>query len=100
MSSIEYIRFKIEEKNCNIFIQTINQACKIIADYPDCLNYEVARCEENTLLFIWRIEWTSTNAHLNGFRKHKTFKPFFKLMQPFLNSISEMNHYKKVVEKQ
>jgi quinol monooxygenase YgiN len=96
--SIEYIRFKIEEENCKDFIKTIRQACEIIADYPDCLNYEVTRCEEDALLFIWRIEWTSTNAHINGFRKHKTFESFYKLMQPFINSISEMNHYKKIIK--
>ena len=96
--SIEYIRFKIEKEDCSNFIKTITQACKIISDYPDCLNYEVPRCEEDTLLFIWRIEWTSTAAHLNGFRKHKAFEPFYKLMQPFITSISEMNHYKKIIK--
>jgi len=95
--SIEYIRFKIGKEDCSNFITIIKQACKILSDYPDCLNYEVTRCEEDTLLFIWRIEWTSTDAHLNGFRKHKTFKLFYELMQPFINSILEMNHYKKVV---
>ncbi len=97
--SIEYIRFEIEEGNCNSFIKAIRNACEIINAYPACHNYEVTHCEENPSLFIWRIEWTSTEAHLNGFRKHKTFEPFYQLMQPFINSILEMNHYKKIIAK-
>jgi len=95
--SIEYIRFKIDEEIQISFISAIGKACKIIAAYSDCLNYEVTQCEEDITLFVWRITWTSTDAHLNGFRKDKIFEPFYGLMQPFVKYILEMNHYNKII---
>ena len=95
--SIEYIRFKIREEHQLNFVQAIREACKIMAAYPECLNYEVTQCEEDTTLFVWRIAWTSTDAHLNGFRKDKIFESFYQLMQPFISFIQEMNHYNKIV---
>jgi len=95
--SIEYIRFKIDEELQIKFIHAVREACKIMAAYPDCMEYEVAQCEEDKTLFVWRIIWTSTDAHLNGFRKDKIFEPFYELMQPFVEFILEMNHYNKII---
>lgn len=90
---IEYIRFKIDETIQKTFIRVIGDACQIMAAYPDCLGYEVSQCEEDPLLFTWRIKWTSAEAHLEGFRKDKIFTPFYQVMEPYINSIQEMYHY-------
>lgn len=94
--NIEYIRFRIDKEHQSYFVHAIGEACNIMAASSVCLNYEVAQCEEDTTLFVWRIEWASTDAHVNGFRKEKIFVPFYQLMQPFLNSILEMNHYHRI----
>lgn len=95
--SIEYIRFSINRQDQINFIKSINQACIILDSYIDCISYEVSHCEEDDLLFIWRIVWTSTRSHVEGFRKDPIFDDFFKLMEPFLSKIEEMNHYNKIV---
>ena len=40
-----------------------------------------------------RIEWVSVECHLQGFRREPNFKRFFELVQPFVSSIEEMQHY-------
>jgi hypothetical protein len=44
--------------------------------------------------FMLRIEWTSTQEHLNGFRKSELFPPFFASVQGIFNNIQEMRHYR------
>jgi quinol monooxygenase YgiN len=43
--------------------------------------------------FILRIEWKSTDEHLQGFRRSPGFKEFYRLVQPFFQDIEEMQHY-------
>ena len=96
MTSIEYLRFSIVNEMQEEFIRAIKGARVILSAYPACLNNEISHCQENDSLFIWRIEWESTDAHMNGFRKSTEFMPFFKIMEPFVNSVIEMNHYSKL----
>lgn len=96
---IEYIRYRIATDKQQQFIDAIESACKILADYPDCLNYELTHCEEDKENFIWRIEWTSVDKHLNGFRKSKEFEHFFQLVKSFFSDVQEMNHYKTIIHR-
>ncbi|SNC67490.1 Quinol monooxygenase YgiN [Hymenobacter gelipurpurascens] len=91
--TIEYIRYRIAEEQQPAFLEAIRSAHQLLAAPPDCLNYELTHCEEDPTLFIWRIEWTSVERHLNGFRKSPEFGAFFQLVKPFYTSIQEMNHY-------
>ena len=90
--TVEYIRYRIAAGQ-PAFIEAIRQANQILAAAPDCLSYQLSHCEEDPTLFIWRIEWTSVERHLNGFRKSPEFVAFFQLVKPFYQSIQEMNHY-------
>jgi heme-degrading monooxygenase HmoA len=94
--SIEYIRFSIAYSEQELFIPAIMRANVFLENYKDCLEFEVTQCEEDNQLFIWRIVWTSTQAHLEGFRNDKVFKSFKKIMEPYIPFILEMNHYKKI----
>ena len=91
--TVEYIRYRIAEDQQTAFIEAIRSANHLLAAAPDCLTYQLAHCEEDPTLFIWRIEWTSVERHLNGFRKSAEFGAFFQLVKPFYTSIQEMNHY-------
>jgi quinol monooxygenase YgiN len=91
--TIEYIRYRIAVELRPAFIEAIHKANQLLADALDCLSYQLSHCEEDTELFIWRIEWTSVERHLNGFRKSPAFGAFFQLVKPFYASIQEMNHY-------
>jgi quinol monooxygenase YgiN len=94
---IEYIRYKLPQEDHKQFIDALEKACIILKNYPDCLNYQLAQCSEDKDLFTWRIEWTSIDRHINGFRKSKEFADFFSLVKPFFNSIQEMNHYEVII---
>ncbi len=90
---VEYIRYTISSDKQKNFIEAYTLASKQLDDSEYCLGYELSHCEEDPKNFILRIQWTSTEDHLNGFRKSKDFMTFFGHVKPFFNDISEMNHY-------
>ncbi|MDR3528226.1 MAG: antibiotic biosynthesis monooxygenase, partial [Rhizomicrobium sp.] len=67
-----------------------------LAAAPECLGYDLTQCEEDANSFILRIQWHSTKAHLEGFRKGSHFPPFFAAVKPFFDEITEMRHYTPV----
>lgn len=99
--SIEYIRYNISEARQEDFIIAYGKASEQLDNSEHCLAYELAQCEEEPKNFILRIEWTSTENHLKGFRRSKDFMVFLNHVRPFFNDIEEMNHYglTKVVKK-
>jgi hemoglobin len=90
---VEYIRYSIPEADAAAFEAAWGEAAAHLAACEDCLGYELARCQEDARLYIVRIAWTSTEAHLKGFRRSAAFPAFFKLIQPYLKAIQEMQHY-------
>jgi quinol monooxygenase YgiN len=90
---VEYTRYRISEDRRETFVQTYKEAAQYLASSPACLAYELTHCVEEKDRFILRIEWKSTEEHLQGFRKEPGFKDFFKLVQPFFHDIEEMQHY-------
>ena len=40
-----------------------------------------------------RIRWTSSEDHLQGFRRGPGFRQFFGAIRPYLSDIEEMRHY-------
>ncbi|MBX0292061.1 antibiotic biosynthesis monooxygenase [Hymenobacter sp. HSC-4F20] len=91
--TVEYIRYRIAAGQQLAFEEAVRHANQLLEAAPDCLSYQLAQCEEDQELFVWRIEWTSVESHLNGFRKSAEFGTFFQLVKPFYASIQEMNHY-------
>lgn len=58
-----------------------------------CLGWELARCTEDPTQYILRIEWDSTEGHLQGFRCGREFPRFLAAIRPFVADIEEMRHY-------
>src|SRR5215212_10135790 len=92
--TIEYIRYKVTPEQREAFIQSYKHASEQLNASKFCLAYELAECEEEAGQFVLRIEWTSIEEHLNGFRKSADFPQFFIHVKPFLDKIQEMQHYK------
>jgi quinol monooxygenase YgiN len=93
---IEYIRYKVTPEQKQDFIQAYKDASKELDASNFCIAYELAECEEEEGQFILRIEWTSTEDHLKGFRKSGLFPSFFVKVRPYFNNIQEMRHYKLI----
>lgn len=92
---IEYIRYKVEAGQSDEFISAYVKATEQLNASSYCIAYELSECEEEPGQFMLRIEWTSTEEHLNGFRKSELFPAFFSNIKRFFTNIQEMRHYKQ-----
>jgi quinol monooxygenase YgiN len=91
---VEYIRYTVSDKaRREELLTAYRQAANALDKAPECLAYEMSVCEEDETSAILRIEWQSTEAHLQGFRKSAVFAEFFRAIGGFVKEISEMRHY-------
>ncbi|MGK6320294.1 putative quinol monooxygenase [Sphingomonas sp. DT-204] len=91
--AIEYIRYTLVEHEPAELIAAYEEACKHLGAAPECLAYELAQCDEEPKSFILRIEWTSAEAHTQGFRRGPHFPQFLTAIRAFVPEIAEMRHY-------
>ena len=91
--TIEYIRYDLVAREAEEFLHAYGVAAEALRAAPECMAFELARCEEAPRSFVLRIEWQSTAAHLQGFRKGPHFPPFLAAIKPFVGEIAEMRHY-------
>lgn len=92
---VEYIRYRIPAERDEEFVAMYRQAQRHLQRAPQCLSYELTRCAEEPERYVLRIEWQSTEAHLEGFRKGPEFPGFLALVRPFVPLIEEMQHYER-----
>ncbi|WP_415947760.1 putative quinol monooxygenase [Streptomyces sp. KLOTTS4A1] len=92
-STVEYIRYRIASDDQKGFEDSYRKAAESLAAAPECIDYELARCQEDPEHYILRIRWTSVEAHLEGFRKGEHFPAFFGAIRPYVTAIEEMRHY-------
>jgi quinol monooxygenase YgiN len=91
---VEYIRYAVKDgARRQELVAAYVEAAKSLDASPDCLAYELTVCEEDETAAVLRIEWVSTEAHLQGFRKSAPFRTFFAAIGPFVQEIAEMRHY-------
>ncbi|GCD98074.1 group II truncated hemoglobin [Embleya hyalina] len=90
---VEYIRYTIAEAETGEFEAAYARAAESLTAAPECVDYELSRCAEEPSAYILRIRWTSTDEHLNGFRKGPHFAAFFAAIRPYVAAIEEMRHY-------
>ena len=90
---VEYTRYRIPQDRRESFVNAYEQAADYLSASPHCLAYELSHCVEDQDRYVLRIEWKSTQEHIEGFRKEAGFKEFFRLVQPFVDNIEEMKHY-------
>jgi quinol monooxygenase YgiN len=93
---VEYIRYEGESAALDALEEAYRAASAELAAAPECLRYEVARGVEAPAVVIVRIEWSSQEAHEQGFRKGPHFASFLARVRPFIPLIREMKHYRPV----
>ncbi|MFE3448709.1 group II truncated hemoglobin [Nonomuraea sp. NPDC059194] len=94
---VEYIRYRVPDAEG--FEAAYRRAVVPLGDSPQCLDYELSRCVDEPECYILRIEWTSAEGHLEGFRKSAHFGQFFAEIKPYVANIEEMRHYEQVITK-
>lgn len=92
--TVEYIRYRVPEQQSAEFLAAYTRAAVQLAEAPQCVDYELARCEDDFEHFVLRITWTSTEDHLEGFRRSELFSAFLAEIGPYADRIDEMRHYK------
>jgi quinol monooxygenase YgiN len=90
---VEYTRYRIHEDRQQAFEEAYRDAQAYLQASPNCVRYELSHCTEEPERYVLRIEWVSTERHLQGFRQEPSFKKFFELVKPFVSNIDEMQHY-------
>ena len=91
--TVEYIRYRIPADAAESFERDYARAAEQLAKAPECVDYELCRCEEDPESYILRITWTSMAEHLEGFRTGEHFPPFLDAIKPYISNIEEMRHY-------
>jgi hemoglobin len=92
---IEYIRYTVaDEARGEELHRAYAAAARQLDAAPECIAYELTQCEEDAKAWILRIEWRSTEAHLQGFRKGAHFPAFLDAIRGFMSEIAEMRHYR------
>lgn len=92
--TVEYIRYQIPEDAAEEFEAAYRRAAGSLSAAPQCVDFELTRCEEEPGSYILRITWTSTKDHLEGFRGSEAFRAFFAEIRPYVDAIAEMRHYR------
>lgn len=91
---VEYIRYACSDtKRRDELIEAYRAAARALDQAPECLGYELTLCEEDHSSATLRIEWQSTEAHLQQFRASPLFREFFAAIGGFVKEIAEMRHY-------
>lgn len=90
---IEYIRYDLKTHTPDEFLTAYQRASTALDSTPECLGYDISQCAEAANVFILRIDWTSADGHLKGFRGSANFRPFLQEIRPFMGEIAEMRHY-------
>ena len=91
--TVEYIRYRIPGDRTAEFEAAYARAAAALERAPQCVDYELSRCEEEPVCHTLRITWTSTRDHLEGFRTSEPFRAFFTEIRPYVEYIEEMRHY-------
>ncbi len=91
--TVEYIRYQMKDHTPQQLIDAYRAAGSHLQAAPQCHGFELTQCVEDPSSLTLRILWTSTEDHLQGFRKGPHFPPFLALIRPFIGEIAEMRHY-------
>ncbi|HWD04989.1 MAG TPA: antibiotic biosynthesis monooxygenase [Amycolatopsis sp.] len=91
---LEYLRYTVAPGRTAAFEAAYAEAATSLAKAPECVGYELSRCVDDPTRYLLRIEWTSAEAHLEGFRRGPHFPPFFAAIGAYVDDLDEMRHYR------
>ncbi|HZD99205.1 MAG TPA: antibiotic biosynthesis monooxygenase [Micromonosporaceae bacterium] len=92
---VEYIRYQIPADRSDEFEAAYAQAAGVLREAPECVDYELTQCVDETQSYILRIVWTSETDHLERFRRSDRFGDFLAAVKAYVPEIQEMRHYRR-----
>lgn len=95
---VEYLRYTIPPDQLTAFVNDYKAACGALMQSPYALGFEMCHCLDDRTQFILKIRWTSTEDHMQGFRKSAEFRSFLSHIRQYVPMINEMRHYEVLFE--
>lgn len=93
----EYLRYTVAGAEQEAFGRDYAAAAAALRRSPFAKSFELCQCLDDPADFILRIEWTSVEDHLDGFRNSPEFAEFFGHIRKYLGQMREMRHYRRIV---
>jgi heme-degrading monooxygenase HmoA len=90
---VEYIRYTVPAERQDAFIRDYAAAKEPLMRSSYAKAFDMCQCVEDPSKFVVRIEWTSADDHMKGFRSSEEFKGFFTHIRAYVGMIDEMRHY-------
>jgi heme-degrading monooxygenase HmoA len=78
------------------FMSTMDHAKSIIAASPGFLGLRVERCVERPNCFLLLVDWTSLEAHTEGFRGSEAYQEWRSLLHHFYDPFPVVEHFEVV----
>ncbi len=75
------------------FAQGIQRGLEVIRRDPGCISAECQRCIEDPARFLLRIQWTSLEAHTEGFRTSPGFAEYRSHINGLFSDAPVVHHY-------
>ncbi len=71
----------------------IIKGLEVIRQHPECISANVTRCIEQPERYMLNVNWTSLEAHTEGFRKSPLFPQWRSNINGLFTGTPEVFHY-------
>lgn len=78
------------------FEAAFDEAQTIIAGMPGYLTHQLQRCLEHESRYLLLVEWTTLEAHTQGFRGSPEYQRWKALLHHFYDPFPVVEHYRRV----
>ena len=79
------------------FMQTMEQAKRIISASPGFVGLRVERCIERPSCFLLLVEWEALEDHTDGFRGSEAYQEWRALLHHFYDPFPVVEHFEGVI---
>ncbi len=90
---LELAILEIKEGQLSEFESNLEKAQSVINQSEGYIGHEFQQCMEEPNKYILLIQWTSLEAHEEGFRKSELFKEWRGLIGSYFASAPTVQHY-------
>lgn len=90
---VEFTQLPVPAEKSEAFEAGWTKAAAILVTQPGYISHRVGRIVESPEVYVLEIEWTSLEAHVEGFAKSAQFQDFLACFVPLLSGEATVIHY-------
>ena len=95
---VEHAVLNVKPGNEEEFIAAVNEGLPLLAETEGFLSATISRGIESPSTFILDVEWTSVEAHTEGFRGSERFAQWKALTHHFYDPFPVVEHFAPVAD--